>query len=542
MEGVWRYVNGVANGDIVAGELVKMSVQRFVSDTQRTDIRLDTSVVNRCFRFIGLFKHFKGKHSGEPFVLADWERFIVANIVGWYVVETGRRRYTSSYIEVARKQGKTALASALCLYFLFADGEAGAEVILSANSKEQASIAYDFCRTFATQLDPKKKSIRDHRSIIYFDATKSHLKVIASDDSTQDGFNASFGLVDEYHSAPDTSIRDVIVSSMGMRENPHLCTITTAGFNKHSVCYKLRNTCVEVLHGVKTDDNTFIVIYALDADDDWQDEAVWAKSNPNLGETVTKEYLRTQVTSAINTPSNAVGVLTKNLNMWCDSESVWINSADINKATKRVVLSRFTTDNSMCYIGVDLASVSDLTAVAFVHYHEGRLYATFKYYLPETCLHGKENSALYTEWARLGLLTLTAGNVTDYDYITNDLVEASRSTTIVSIMYDPYNATQWAIDATEIGLPLEEYPQNIGNFNRPTRELERLILSNRITIDDNEITRFCFANVVMKEDYNGNQKPAKTNGKNKIDGVIALIEAIGGILRNPPMLDHDFSA
>ncbi len=160
----------------------------------------------------------------------------------------------------------------MCLYYLIADGEDGAEVLLAANSKEQAKIAFDMCSNFVKGLDSKAKYLTPYRADILFRSTNSKLKVLAADDSKLDGFNASFGLLDEYHAAPNSKVRDVIKSSMGMRENPHLCTITTAGFDKTLPCYQLRTVAIEVLNELKTDDEMFIAIYSLDTEDDWREE------------------------------------------------------------------------------------------------------------------------------------------------------------------------------------------------------------------------------------------------------------------------------
>lgn len=542
MKDVYKYCEDILNRRILSCIHVQKAVLRFNDDLKRNDLYFDVKKAERCFAWFELFKHYTGKHNGKPFVLSAWQKFIIANIVGWYYVDSDKRRFTSSYIEVARKQGKTALASVLCLYFLLADGEEGAQVLLSANSKEQASIAFSMCRAFVKQIDPKKKRVQDYRDNLKVDKTNSELRVLASDFKTLDGFNASFGLVDEYHSAPDTMVRDVIKSSQGMRENPHLCTITTAGFNKYGPCYMLRSTALEILHGIKRDDNFFCIVFCPDDDDEFTDKKTWIKSNPNLGVTVSESYLLSQITTAINTPSEAVGVKTKNLNMWCSAVSVWLTETAVAKVMQRVLLNNFDADNTLVYVGVDLASVADLTAVSFLIVENGILYFTTKYYLPQTCLQGKENSFLYENWSRDGLLTLTAGNVTDYDYITRDILAVAKNFTIVSVSYDPYNATQWAINATNEGLNLQEYSQSIGNFNKPTREIERLILEgDNIIIDSNSITAFCFNNVVMKEDHNGNIKPSKTNGKNKIDGVISMIMAMGGYLLDPPMQEHDYT-
>lgn len=197
MKDYYQYPLDVLNGKYVVCENIKLACQRFQNDLQRDDIYLNEKVVDKAIKFIGILKHFKGKSSGQFFKLQPWQAWIVANIVGWYRKDTGYRRFTSSYIEVSRKNGKSALAAALCMYFLIADGESGAEVDLAANSKQQAKISFEFCSVFAKQLDPKTKFLRSYRDRIYLDITNSKMNVFSSDDSKLDGFNASFALVDK---------------------------------------------------------------------------------------------------------------------------------------------------------------------------------------------------------------------------------------------------------------------------------------------------------------------------------------------------------
>lgn len=198
MKPYYKYVEDVASGKVVVGENIKLAIARFQKDLERADLELREDVVDSAIDFISTLKHFTGKSSGQPFILEDWQAFIVANIVGWYYKGTDTRRYTSSYVEISRKQGKSALASALCIYFLIADGEDGAEVDLAANSKEQAKIAFTFCSAFAKQLDPKAKYLKAYRDSILLDMNNSKLRVFAADDSKLDGFNASFGLIDKH--------------------------------------------------------------------------------------------------------------------------------------------------------------------------------------------------------------------------------------------------------------------------------------------------------------------------------------------------------
>lgn len=534
-----KYAEQVVAGKIPAGEHIVAACKRFLNDLKRADLVFHAEEVDRAIRFFASIKHYTGQHSGKPFLLEPWQEWIVANIIGFYRKKTGTRRFTSSYIEVARKNGKTALAACLCLYYLIADGEAGAEVLLAANSKDQAKIAFDMTRQFCRQLDPAEKMLRAFRADIFLDATASKLKVLAADDSKLDGFNASFGLIDEFHAAKNSRVRDVIRSSMGMRRNPHLCTITTAGFEKSSPCYQLRTVATEVLAGIKEDDETFIAIYSLDNGDDWTQPENWAKANPNLGITVTGKFIAGQVQQARNNPADEVGVKTKTLNLWCDAVDVWIPDHYINAATQHIDINDFAGED--CTIGVDLGSTSDLTAVAKMFVRDGVYYFFVDYYLPESALIEKPDKEVYRQWKRQGMLHVTPGNVTDYDFITAELMRLYDTTNIEVIGYDKWNAVQWAIDATAKGLPLQEFAQSLGNFNKPTRELERLMLAGKVVLAANDITRFCFRNVRLKHDHNGNCKPDKGLERKKIDGVIAMLQALGSYLETPHYTNEIFT-
>ena len=433
---------------------------------------------------------------------------------------------------MARKQGKSFFAGALCMYFLVADGEASAEVLLLANSRQQAKdIDFAVVSALSKQLDQKQKILKQFRDYLTIPSTESRLKVLAAEAKTGDGYNCSFGLIDEYHESSDSKMKDLVVSSQGMRQSPHCCIVTTAGFDKSKPCYQFRCYCAEVLHGTKEDESLFAMVYELDDSDNWEDEKNWIKSNPCIGQTVTLKYIREQVTKAKNNPSDEVGVKTKTLNIWCSSSSVWIPEHYFLKSTKDIKPYMF--EGCDAYVGIDLGAVSDLTAVSILIPLEEKLHVFTKYYLPQSALEEKADREKYKLWQRMGLLTVTAGNVTDYDYITADLMQINETITIQSIFYDSWNSTQWAIDATALGLPLQPYSQALANYNRPTKEFERLLLSDQIVLENNEITRFCFSNVCLKYDHNGNCKPVKTRDNNKIDGVIATLTALGGYLTIP---------
>jgi len=359
------------------------------------------------------------------------------------------------------------------------------------------------------------------------------IKNLASDSSRLDGYNCSLGIIDEYHSAKNSHVRDVIRSSQAMRTNPLLITITTAGFDKSSPCFELRQICTDVISGSKQDESLFSVIFSLDEGDNWQDPGTWIKANPNLGVTVKKDFINQQVQQAINSPSDEVGIKTKNLNIWCDSISTWIPDDYVIKSCQQLKLSDFKGWD--CFVGVDLASNTDLTAVSYLFFKDEIYYFYTDYYLPADTLkvsikriHADKN--LYKLWYNGGFLKITPGNVTDYEYIAADLIKVNNISPILMVYYDPYNANAWAIQCTEEGLPLEPFKQVIANFNNPTREFERLMLSGRIIMDDNPITRYCLRNVELRTDMNGNVKPMKDSLKKKVDGVIAMLQALAGKL------------
>ena len=531
-----QYADDVCSGKVIAGKLIKQAVERYYRLFERKDIVFKPHLVERVIGFVGILKHYTGRHAGKPFVLLPWQQFAVACIYGFYKVdENGEesRLVSSVYIEMARKNGKSAFAAALCLYHLIGDGEMNAEVYLAANSRDQAKVSFTMCSNFASGLDPKRKYLESYRDRINFDKTLSFMRVLAADSSKLDGPNPSMFLLDEYHAAKNSSLKDVLQSGQGMRDDPMSVIITTAGFDKLSPCYQMREMCTEVLGGLKEDDTLFAMIFSLDEGDDWKDESVWIKSNPNLGVTVKPKYLREQVQKAINAPSEEVGVKTKNINLWCDAETVWIPDHYILEASKNINFDDYK--NRDCYVGIDLSSTSDLTCVAYMFPPINGDNYSFKvhYYLPEAALQEKRFKELYGQWRRLGLITITPGNVTDYDYIINDLMDVSSKVYIQKVAYDQWNATQFVIGATERGLPMEPFSQALGNFNKPTKEMERLILSGCAWIDNNVINRHCFRNVVMARDRNGNTKPSKQYEEKKIDGVIAMLEALGCYLDSP---------
>lgn len=528
-----QYAKDVVSGKILACQWVKLACKRFLDDINSQDYYFDEKKYNTLTTFTGVMKHYSSGAAGKPFILEPWEDFIICNIFCLYRVDTRRRKYKTAHISVSRKNGKTTLAAALGLFSLIADGEPASSVIMAANSREQAHIDFDAASAFARQLDPRKKSLKVLRNEIVFQKNNASLKVISADASTGDGLNPQLVILDELHEAPDSKLFDVLRSGQGFREQPLMLSITTAGFRIGGFCNQYEDYCKEILMGQKVDDTLFALLYTLDDGDDWTDESNFIKSNPNLGVTVKRDWLSEQVNQAKNSPTLEVGVKTKNLNVWCSSSTTWIPEQYIRKSLMDVDLTEFKNKNNyLVYLGFDLAAISDLTAVSIMFVDPDTEEYFFKtwYYLPKSALDAKYNSELYKMWSSKGFLTLTDSETTDYNYIQNQIVYLYETFDVQGVFFDSWNAQMLVNNLTNLGLPMTAYSQSIGNFNKPTKEMERLVLSDKVRFDNNPITRFCFDNVELKVDLNGNSKPVGDHNAKKIDGVISMLNALGGYL------------
>lgn len=529
-----KYAFDVLENKIVAGSLIKLACKRYLDFMLRDDMEFRTDAAEKPVKFISKLLHTEGQFYRKPFILQDWQAFLVYAMFGFYWKDTDKRVCRNAYIQISRKCGKTSLASAIALYGLIADGEAGAEIDFVAPSSEQARIGFRAASNYAESIN-RNDILNCLRNTITFGPTKARMRIMSSDAKLGDGFNPHFAIVDEYHALPNNDLPNVMMSGMGMRRNPMMIYITTSGFNLAGPCKEYRDMCEEILKGEKTDDSIFAFIAELDQGDDWLDETKWKKAIPSLNITVTDDYIRQQVTLAKNNVSMEVGVRTKNLNQWVQSSAVWLQDELIKKYMTKVPIEAFK--GQIVSAGIDLGAVSDLTVYSIMmlpnpdrdFYPDKYIFKSF-FYLPESALSDNTNWQKYRVWQQHKYLQVTNGNVTDYRYILDDMTSNVENFSFNGIYYDAWQSTMFIIMATEAGLPCNPYSQSIGNFTKPVKTFELLLKKGDIIIDDNPITRWCFQNVVLKEDHNQNCKPTKESYQQKIDVVISMLEALGGWL------------
>ena len=541
IHGYVDYVKGVLDGSIVACEYIKLACQRTIDFDNRDDMYFDEEDVTRRINFIWKMRHSTGEHNRQHFKLLPWQLWLVSQIFGWKWKDTGYRVTRKVFLMISRKNGKTAICSALSLAAMVGDAQSGQEIDIIANNSKQAGICFDQIKNYAESVDPLRKIFQTYRSEIRVPYFKSKIQVLSSESMGLDGWNSSVVIFDEFHAQKNWDLYNVMKSSQAAREQPLMIVLTTAGFliGEAYPCYSTWETCIDILRKDKQDDAYFSAIYQLDEGDDWQDEECWIKCSPSLDQTVFRQFMREELTAAKNNVSLENGIRTKTLNEWRQSENVWLPYDLLKSNMQPMTVEDMSNlpNVSYAYIGVDLSAVSDLTALSLMVESEGKFYFKSWAFVPEDCLLSGQNAMRYRDWQKMGYIDVTDGNVQDYDYILSKIREIDSIIPIAGVYYDQWNAVQFAVNATNIGLPMYPYSQALGNFNRPTKMLELLLKKGDIVMDYNTMVLWCFANSTLKYDFNDNCKPIKADTKNgKIDTVIAMLQALGGYY-----LDNNFT-
>lgn len=532
------YISDIQKGKICHCKWTKLAVERHLNDLKTAKSRgfyFDEAAGERAAMFFSLLKHYKGSFSGQNFTLLPWQAFFISTLFGWKKAD-GSRRFRYSYLKVSRKNGKTTLAAGICLYGLIADGENAAEIYTAATTKFQASIAFKDAMEIV-KIEPHLSGMAEtYQSSLYIPSTSSTMRPVSSEDKVLDGLNPHIALIDEYHAHRDDGIFNIMKSGMGARKQPLHLTITTAGFNRTSPCYQYEKTCKEILQGIKQDDSQFALIYELDEGDDYLDEKNWIKANPSLGATPSVEFLRQEVIQAKNNPSQLVNLLTKNFNLWTDASETWIEDQKWMQCHLPEWVPIEHLQRLPCIGAIDLASTKDLTAFTkiWIDSEEQKYYTQTRYFLPSDSMQArvKRDGVRYDVWSEAGWIELTDGNVTDYRFIKQAILEDCENYRIDSIGYDRWNSSQLVIELVEeLGQDtMIPYGQGYVSMSPPSKELEMLINKKEILHDGNPVCRWCLSNVELSRDAAGNIKPDKAKSSEKIDGTVSKIIALGVIM------------
>lgn len=529
-----RYITKVLGGKIPACRWVKFACLRQKQDLERKKsskfpYHFDRKRANKPCKFIECLCHVKGPKAGECIKLEDWQCFIITTIFGW-VDDNGFRRFSQAYIEVGRGNGKSTFCSGIGLYMLCADGELGADIYSFATTRDQARIVFDDALAMARGNKDLQRyyGLTPLNNSMVIIGTNSKFLPKSADAGTLDGLNTHLGIIDELHAHKTRKVYDVVNSSTSKRSQSLIFTITTAGYILDGICMERRRTVGHVLDGSVIDEALFGIIYTIDEDDDWQSEISLKKANPNWGISVNPKQIMSELISAKLNTSAQKEYLTKHLDVWVNSDHQWLKMEHYRQCIDSSLKESDFYGEYAIY-GLDLASKLDISALIRLHWREidGVIhYYVFPYfYLPADAVHSSDNSQ-YEGWAKDEYIQTTDGPITDLNALQEWIAEDVKQYSVLSVAYDPMQATQMSQNLLGDGVPMVELAQNLKNMSEPMKQVQALIYTGRLHIADNPVMHWMASNVVCHTDAKENIYPRKEKVQNKIDGMVALIMAI----------------
>jgi phage terminase large subunit-like protein len=549
LESGFGYAGDVRSGRIPAGEFIRLAIERHYKDMERADdvkLRFNKDLAEIALEFFNLISLSKGETDGGPFICSPWQAFAVVSLFGWQSWDEEKRRwkrrFREAYIEIPKKNGKTSWGAAIGLLMQFFDGENGPEVYSAAFTRDQALQCFDEAKAMVE----RSAALRNHAKVsqwnILYKKNRGKFAPVSHDKRTTEGKNPHAVILDEYHVHENDGVRNSLQTGMAARKQPLFFIITTAGDNKLGPCYKYREICINVLKGKSKLDQSFILIYGIDKDDDWNDETTWRKANPNLGISVEMDYLRGAYQAAKLSGTKEVDFKTKHLNQWVDAAVTWIPSEiwdALSKPTYKI------PEGSAFYGGLDLGWSRDIASYA-MYFPEQKHLRVLHYCSEEAAEYAVKSGIEYKDWINEGFLIATEGKTTNYKFILKDILDSATEYNLHILGYDQYSAqmlkqelidelgTTYAVKVKEDGTPdyrhhnkVQAFRQGFLSMGPAVSLFEEMIINGEITHDGNPITAWMLGNVAVESDAAGNRKLSKKKSKEKIDGIVAAIMAVG---------------
>lgn len=515
--------------------------------TQRAEdmgARYDRTKPDAVVEFASMLQHVKGRWGGQPFEFLPWQEHEVIRPFFGYLEADGRRRYRRAFIAVAKKNGKTAMCAILALWGLFGEREPGAEVYSCAADAEQAGIIFQSAGPMvrAEETLAAITKVLDTRKRIVFPQRNSFYQALSAEVETKHGLSPSFVIFDELHAQPNRNLWDVMTQgSFAAREQPALFTITTAGYDRNSICFEEWQDARDVAADQSVDPHLLPVIYEVPEGADWADEETWHLANPSLGHTVTIEDMRDEYAKAQRLPSNENKFRRLRLNQWTEQETRWLPMdawdaisppAPIHELSARRIDALESLKGQQCIGWLDLSSKTDITTFGLL-FPGDTVTSLGWYFLPDENIEARaeRDRARYADWARAGFIELTPGNVTDYRFVRDHINALREDYRFQTIAYDDWNAGKLEVElAEEDGFEMVAVPQNISRLNAPTKELLALVLSQKFDHLGDPVLRYMASNLVVDQDNNERVRPTKKKSTARIDGIVGIIMALSELV------------
>ena len=497
----------------------------------------DEAKAQRAVEFIRCLKHTKGRWRGQAFDLLPWQETIIRDVFGT-VKEDGFRQYNTAYVEIPKKNGKSELAAGVALYMTCGDNEWGAEVYGCASDRQQASIVFDVAVDMVEQCPALKKRIKPVMSVkrLVYKPTNSFYQVLSAEAYTKHGLNVHAVIFDELHSQPNRELFDVMTKGSGdARTQPLFFLITTAGTDRHSVCFEQHQKAEDILCGRKIDLTFYPVIYGASDDADWTSEEVWYKANPSLGHTIDIGKVRNACMSARDNPAEENIFRQLLLNQWGKQSTRWMQMEKWDACAFPVDEGELL--GRECYGGLDLSSSIDITAfmLVFPPRDDTEKYVFLPYFwIPEENMmrRVRRDHVPYDVWEKQGVLETTEGDVIHYGFIENFIDNLGKKFRIKEIAFDRWGAVQMVQNLEGLGFTVVPFGQGFKDMSPPSKRLMELVLEKNIAHGGHPVLRWMMDNIFIRTDPAGNIKPDKEKSTEKIDGAVAAIMALDRAIRH----------
>lgn len=527
---IFTYYQAIQDGSAVVGKWVRLFFEYIVRGLGEQSFFFDQKKANRAIKFIETFcHHCEGRD--DLLKLELWQKAIVSVIFG-IVGKDGFRQFREVVIVVARKNGKSLFAAAIIAYCVFLDGEYGAKVFCVAPKLDQADLVYSaFWQTI--QKEPELAAlIKRRKSDYYIESSNSSVKKLAFNAKKADGFNPHLTVCDEISSWPgDNGLKqyEVMKSALGARKQPILLSISTSGYINEGIYDELIKRCTRFLLGDSRERRLAPFLYMIDDLQRWNDINELRKSNPNLGVSVSVDYLLEEIAVAEGSLSKKAEFLTKYCNIKQNSSQAWLTAQDVEKASGSAMSLNDFRD-SYCVGGIDLSRTTDLTACTAIIEKDGRLYVFAQFFLPAERIEEAtiKDGMPYSAYVQRGILKPSGDNFVDYHDCFNwfkMLVEEYQIYPL-KVGYDRYTAQYLVQDMRTYGFHMDDVWQGF-NLTPVIRETEGLIRDGAFSIGDNDLLKVHLLDTAMKtEPESGRCKPIKMSAAAHIDGCAALLDAM----------------
>ncbi len=489
----------------------------------------DETAAARVTQFFELFLvHSKGEWAGQPFRLEAWQARIIRQAFGWKRRSDHLRRYRTLYIRVPKKNGKSTLAAGIACYLTFADGEPGAEVYGIANDKMQAKIVFGEAVRMVRACPELRDMCQIYKEAIVVPDTMASYQALSSESGNKDGLNTHGLVVDELHEFTDRKLWGTLMTAMASRRPPMAVVCTTAGVGRHTLYAEVDGHAQKVADGTVQDDSFLPVLFGAPTDADWHSPRTWRSANPNYGISVKPEFLEEQHRKAVLMPGYENSFKRYHLNIDTEQDVRWLSMDAWDRCGEPIEEAALA--GAECYVGLDLSSRKDITAsVAVFPRDNGEYWALARFYVPAEALAEREkrDDVPYARWVEQGLMCATPGNVIDYSFIRADLERWAKAHDVREIAYDPWGATQLALQLQDDGMTCVEHRQGFKSMSEPAKKLEELMLGRKLRHGGNPVLRWMAGNAAVEVDAAENIKPSKKRSTARIDGVVALCMGLG---------------